>query len=161
MQLDHAAFPCFDVGATHAFYTHILGLPLAHAQTGSAEVWGAESYLLLGFRLADGGLLDFFAVDGLTRPPDDGLPKDIRHVALTVATRDEVRAHRARLEEARVAHWTETHTKDDLHVYVTDPNGIVLEILAEEDSGKRVAPDEPAANAVVAAWVASRVARRA
>jgi glyoxylase I family protein len=134
--IDHVALPCFDVSATHAFYAGILGLPLVHAQSGSAEAWGAGEYLLLAYGLHEGNTIDFFAFDGIVRPPPDGLPKDIRHLALTVRTRVEVTAYKERFAAAAMTFWTETHDVDDIHVYVMDPNGVVLEIVAQEDSSR-------------------------
>jgi catechol 2,3-dioxygenase-like lactoylglutathione lyase family enzyme len=151
--IDHAALPCFDVPATHRFYADVLGLPLVAAQRGPAEAWGAREFLLLAYRLRDGSVLDLFTFDGIRRPSPDGLPKDIRHLALTVASRGEVRALAKRLEQERVAFWTETHGADDVHVYVTDPGGIVLEIVAQEDSARQREQDPVQANSVMATWL--------
>jgi catechol 2,3-dioxygenase-like lactoylglutathione lyase family enzyme len=154
--IDHLAFPCFDLEATLRFYTEALGATLRHAQSGPAEAWNAKEYLLVALELPGGVTLDFFAVDGMRRPPDDGLPKDIRHVALVVATRSEVTELRERLMRAAIPFWTETHDVDDPHVYATDPNGVTLEIVAETDSVRR-RPHEPAeASTVVDRWLARR-----
>jgi catechol 2,3-dioxygenase-like lactoylglutathione lyase family enzyme len=151
--IDHLAFPCFDVAKTVSFYTELLGATLRHAQSGPAEEWRVSEYLLLAFELPGGVVLDFFSFDGIRRPAADGLPKDIRHVGLTVASRDEVHAARVRFERAGVPLWIETHAQDDVHVYVTDPNGIVLEIMATEDGVGGRAPDPEATRSVVERWL--------
>lgn len=156
LAIDHVAVPCFDVRATRRFYGEVLGLPLVLAQSGSAEAWGGGEYLLMAFAIGDGGVIDFFAFDGLRRPPPDGLPKDIRHVALTVPSRAAVTAYEERLERAAIEHWTETHAEDDLHVYVEDPNGVVIEIVAADDGARLRARDEAGAERAVARWLATR-----
>jgi catechol 2,3-dioxygenase-like lactoylglutathione lyase family enzyme len=162
LKIDHVALPCFDLTATHRFYTEVLGCPLVYALSGPAEgAWGDGEYLLLAFALPDGTAIDFFTFDGIKRPQDDGLPTDIRHLALSAPTRDEVVAYRKRFESASVPFWTETHDVDDMHLYVTDPNGIVLEILAAED-GVRTRTREPAvAKRTLEQWLATRDASRA
>jgi catechol 2,3-dioxygenase-like lactoylglutathione lyase family enzyme len=160
LTIDHVALPCFDVPATHHFYGEILGCPLIFAQSGSAEAWNASEYLLLAYGLPDGTAVDLFSFDGIVRPPDDGLPKDIRHLALATPGRADVVAYRERLTKASISFWTEVHGTDDLHVYVTDPNGTVIEILAAQD-GSRHRPAAPeAARQTLARWLASRSAAR-
>jgi catechol 2,3-dioxygenase-like lactoylglutathione lyase family enzyme len=135
--IDHLAFPCFDVAGTTRFYTEVLGGRLRHTQSGPAPAWNAEEYHLMVFELPGGIVVDFFWFQGIRRP-DEGLPKDIRHVALSVTSRDEVIRWRDRLEAAGEQFWIETHGVDDLHVYVTDPNGLTWEIVAAGDgSGSR------------------------
>jgi catechol 2,3-dioxygenase-like lactoylglutathione lyase family enzyme len=151
--LDHAAFPCFDVKATDRFYRDVLGLPLVFAQSGPALVWGAREYLLLAYGLGDGSALDFFTFDGIQRPEPDRLPKDIRHLALSVPTRGDVLLCKEGLEKANVAFWTETHEVDDVHLYTTDPNGVVLEIVAEEDGARVRKRDEAFAQRELKKWM--------
>jgi len=155
-KIDHIALPCFDVIATHRFYTQILECPLVHAQSGSAQAWDAHEFLLLAYGLPDGSTLDFFSYDGISRPADDGLPQDIRHIALAVPGRDDLAVLEDRLKQASVAFWTEVHSVDDRHLYVTDPNGVVLEILAEEDGARRRSPDRDGARRTLDRWLASR-----
>jgi catechol 2,3-dioxygenase-like lactoylglutathione lyase family enzyme len=154
--IDHVALPGFDVGATRHFYAEVLGVPLVDAQSGSAAAWGGGEYLLMAFSFADGGVIDFFAFDGIARPPPDGLPKDLRHVALTVPTRAAVLAFKERFERAAIPHFTETHANDDLHVYVEDPNGTVLEIVAAPDGARLRPRDGAAAERTIARWLATR-----
>jgi len=157
--IDHVAFPCFDVAATHRFYTEVLGATLRHAQSGPAEVWNSKAYLLLAFELPGGVVLDFFSFEGLARPADDGLPRDIRHVGVALPTRGDVERVRARFEERSIPFWLETHDVDDVHVYVTDPNGVVVEILARQDGVAARARDPRASQRVLDAWLAAAMTR--
>jgi catechol 2,3-dioxygenase-like lactoylglutathione lyase family enzyme len=155
--IDHIAFPCFDIPATLRFYTEVLGGVLRHAQAGPAAVWNAKEYLLLTFDLPGGAVIDFFSFDGISaRRGGDELPKDVRHLALSVATRTEVARLKGRFAEAEVPFWLEVHDVDDLHVYATDPNGVTLEILAKEDGVRQRKRDPADAQRIVAEWVAAR-----
>jgi glyoxylase I family protein len=150
--LDHLAFPCFDVAATSRFYTEILGATLRHAQSGPAEAWNAKEYLLLAFQLPGGITIDFFSFDGIQRP-ETSLPKDILHVALVVPTRAEVMRFQERFVKAEVPFWLETHDVDDVHVYLADPNGLTIEILAEQDGMQSRKNDPEEAKRVVERWM--------
>jgi catechol 2,3-dioxygenase-like lactoylglutathione lyase family enzyme len=154
--IDHVALPCFDLAATHRFYSGILRLPLVHAESGPAGSWGASEYLLVAYGLRDGVTIDFFTFDGIVRPSPDGLPKDIRHIALVLPTRAEVLAYKERLAESSVACWTEAHESDDVHVYTTDPNGFVLELLAEVDSVNGRKREATGAESVLEGWLLAR-----
>jgi glyoxylase I family protein len=150
--IDHLAFPCFDVAATSRFYTEILGATLRHAQSGPAEAWNAKEYLLLAFQLPGGITIDFFSFDGIQRP-ETSLPKDIMHVALVVPTRAEVVCFQERFVKAEVPFWLETHDVDDVHVYLADPNGLTIEILAEQEGMQSRKNDPEEAKRVVERWM--------
>jgi glyoxylase I family protein len=154
--IDHLAYPCFDVAATSRFYTDVLGGTLRHAQSGPAPEWKANEYLWMAFELPGGFVIDFFSFDGVKRPPAGALPKDICHVALSVGTREEVVRFKDRLASREVPFWLETHDVDDVHVYTTDPNGVTLEILANQDSVRRRNTSVQDAKRVVARWMATR-----
>jgi catechol 2,3-dioxygenase-like lactoylglutathione lyase family enzyme len=153
LSIDHAAFPCFDVAATHRFYTETLGCPLVFALSAPSEAWKVEEFLLLTYGLPDGSAIDFFSFDGIARP-DDGLPKDIRHIGLAVPKRENVLAFKERFERASISCWVETHGADDLHVYGIDPNGLVIEILAAEDGSRARAKDTEGALKTLERWFA-------
>ncbi len=101
-------------------------------------------------------MLDFFSSDGIQWPDPSALPKDVWHVALAVATREEALRFKARFDREGVSSWVETHEKDDVHVYATDPNGVTLEILATQDGNRDRGGSRPAeARRVVEQWLAS------
>ena len=145
--IDHIAHPSFDVAATHRFYTEILGARLAGALDGESPEWNAR-YLLTVYDLY-GAEIDFFTFVGIARPAPDGLPRDIRHVgiALPPAALTELRE---RLDHHAVAHWIERHEGDgDVHVYVPDPNGLVLELSVATPP----APSRTGAADIVRNWI--------
>jgi catechol 2,3-dioxygenase-like lactoylglutathione lyase family enzyme len=155
LRCDHLAHPCFDVAATRAFYGEALGLPLVFAQSGQSEEWGGE-YLLMAYALGDGRCLDFFALRGARRPPPDPLPPDMRHIGLTAGSHAGVKRSKRRLDEFSIAWRSEEHGEGDEHLYLDDPNGLILEIAAHTDRPR--APDPDAAAGVLRRW--ERSARR-
>jgi len=84
----------------------------------------------------------------------DGLPKDIRHVALSVATRAEVLEWKRRLQKHRIDFWEEIHGPGELSVYLSDPNGVLIEIDYHPPATKAVALG--AALDVVREWTSAR-----
>ena len=148
--IDHIAYPSFDAAETHRFYTDVLGAQLKAASSGQSATWNAL-YLLAAYEL-EGAELDFFSFAGIVRPPADGLPEDIRHVGITVATAAELARMRARLDAHAASYWVERHDGDEgEHVYVRDPNGLVIEFSVVE------APYAVRADAieVVERWIAA------
>jgi glyoxylase I family protein len=123
--IDHIACPSFDAAATHRFYADVLGARLKSASVGDSAAWNAR-YLLAAYDL-EGAELDFFSFEGIVRPPPDGLPHDIRHVGIAVATAADVARVRERLDRHAVSYWVEQHDGDDEHLYVRDPNDLVIE----------------------------------
>ena len=148
--IDHVAHPSFDAAETHRFYTDVLGARLKTASSGQSATWHAR-YLLAAYEL-EGAELDFFSLAGIVRPPPDGLPEDIRHVGIVVATAAELARMRARLDEHAVSYWVEHHDGDEgEHVYVRDPNGLLIEFSVAEPpyAGRADAID------VVERWIAA------
>jgi catechol 2,3-dioxygenase-like lactoylglutathione lyase family enzyme len=153
LRTDHLASPCFDTGATFHFYTEVLGFRFVHALRGRSPEWGDRGFLLASYATPDGRLIDCFEVDGLSRP-DDGLPRDIRHVGLAVETREALEDWKKRLEAHGVPFWTEEHGGVHSSVYFPDPNGHVFEITHwARPWGER---DTRPALEVVRRWAAER-----
>jgi catechol 2,3-dioxygenase-like lactoylglutathione lyase family enzyme len=151
LRIDHVAMPCFDLAATDRFYRETLGLELVYAHAGRSAEWGDRRYAIASYATAAGVALDFFALEGaLKRPPDD-LPADIRHVALEVGSLEALEAWRERLDADGHAYTFEEHGGAHHSLYVSDPNGHVLELtcwLARPDSAAAAEAD-----AVVRAWI--------
>ena len=152
--IDHIAHPSFDAAATHRFYADVLGARLKSAVTGDSREWGAR-YLLAAYDV-EGAELDFFTFDGIVRPQPDGLPKDIRHVGIAVGAATELACVRARLDEHAISYWIERHDgDDDEHLYVRDPNDLVIEFsVAAVPHADRADAAE-----VVRQWIESTPAR--
>ncbi len=154
--IGHVAHPAFDVEATHRFYTDVLGATLKLARSGDSSTWNGR-YVMAVYDVC-GVEVDFFSYAGIARPHPDGLPRDIRHVGITLDSSDAVAAMRGRVERANAEHWIEYHDgPNDEHVYVVDPNGLVLEFSLPD------APWTPRddADGVLRAWIdaTSRAAR--
>jgi catechol 2,3-dioxygenase-like lactoylglutathione lyase family enzyme len=150
LQFDHVALPCFDVAASRRFYEDALGLRLLAAFTGDSELWRGR-FLHLAFGSEGGGAaLDLFAVEGLGRP-EEALPPGIRHVALALASAEELATRRARLAAQGV--WVSGPVAHGNHdsLYCFDPNGHQIELTF-----RRAAPGdgETKAAQVVERWCA-------
>lgn len=128
VRIDHLAFPSFDVAATYHFYTHVMGFRLTSAFAGTSPEWGNQRYLMATFALGSAHV-HFFAIAGMKRPRRDGLPKDIRHVALAVASRAALTAWKKRLDAHRVSYWVEDHDGAP-SLYFSDPNDVLFEVTA-------------------------------
>jgi len=152
LRSDHYAFPCFDVAATDRFYRDVMGFPLVLAMSGPSPEWGGD-FLLIAYAAGDGRCLDFFSFRGLRRPPADGLPDDIRHVAFTAGSARAVARWKLRLAERDVAYRIEDHGEGDEHLYFADPNGLMLEIAARGDA-PGVRSESRSARRVLQRWIA-------
>lgn len=126
MRLDHVVIPCFDAGATLAFYGETLGLPLVRALAG--DDWGGHPWLMMVFSIGDGCEIVLVALKGATAPANP-LPADSRHYAFAVETPGDLQSWRTRLGEAGIAFDEEDHGAQQ-SVYFADPAGNVLEITA-------------------------------
>lgn len=145
--IDHIAHPSFDAATTHRFYTEVLSARLKAAFSGDSPTWNAR-FLLAAYEL-EGAELDFFTYDGIERSPSDGLPRDIRHIGVTVPSPDDVARLRRRVQAHAVDHWIEERGGE--HLYVCDPNGLIIEFSAPEPPHA----ERPEALDVVRGWIAT------
>lgn len=131
-RLHHTAYVTRDLEATRAFYEDVIGLPLIATWTEQDELFGKlRTYCHVFFELADGSCLAFFQ---FVDPEDQAefgpeIPSSpFIHIALHVD-----QATQAELEtRIAAAGITEPQTYVLEHgycrsVYVTDPNGMILE----------------------------------
>ena len=153
--LNHVAYATFDTASTVRFYTEVMGFHLAHAITGASdpESGAHRPFLHTFFTMGSGEVIAFFEIDGLTPPADDGLPRWVRHLALSVDSKETLLAWKAHLE----AHGLPVsgpvdHDGTWLSIYFPDPNGVTLELTHQSrqlDDGDRRRAVE-----MVAAWTA-------
>jgi len=136
-RLHHTAYVTRDLEATRRFYEEIIGLPLVATWCEIDELFGAERvYCHLFFGLADDSALAFF---GFANQQDQELfgPKmpasPFHHIALNV-DQDTQQGIEQRL---KAAGYREPQTYVLEHgycrsVYVTDPNGMILEFTLDD-----------------------------
>ena len=161
-RLHHTAYVTKDLEATRAFYEDVIGLPLVATYTEMDELFGKErTYCHCFFELADGSALAFFQ---FANPDDQAefgpeIPSSpFIHIALHVDkdTQAELEARIAAAGIVAPATYVLEHGYCR-SVYVTDPNGMILEFTY--DTPAAMAPDVDAARrasakAELARWLA-------
>ena len=135
-RLHHTAYVTRDLEATRKFYEELIGLPLVATWCEIDELFGAERvYCHLFFALGDGGALAFFK---FAKPEDEELfgPKmpasPFHHIALNV----DKETQQAIEKRLAAAGYKEPQSFVLEHgycrsVYVTDPNGLILEFTLD------------------------------
>jgi catechol 2,3-dioxygenase-like lactoylglutathione lyase family enzyme len=158
-RLHHTAYVTRDLEATRRFYEELIGLPLIATWCERDELFGAERvYCHLFFGLGDGGALAFFK---FAKAEDEELfgPKmpasPFHHIALNVdqATQDaiEKRLAAAGYEEPRTFVLEHGYCRS---VYVTDPNGLILEFTLDSPRAEQINRDRRAsAHADLKRWM--------
>ena len=159
-RLHHTAYVTKDLEATRKFYEEVIGLPLTATWCEKDVLFGAErTYCHCFFGLADGSALAFVQ---FADPADQDLfdpelaPAPFRHIALHVdpETQAEIAA---RIEAAG-------YSEPDSFVlehgycrslYVTDPNGMILEFTVDAPEAERINEARRAdAHAELRRWLA-------
>ena len=127
LKFDHIVIPCWNAGASLAFYRDVMGFALTH--TISGEDWGGYPWLMMLFRAGDGHEIVLVALRGAKRPKHDGLPRDARHLAFAEKSIATLQAWREKLRVADIAFTEETHGRQR-SLYFQSPEGTMLEITA-------------------------------
>ena len=155
LRLNHVAYPTFDTAATVRFYTEVMGFRLVDAVR---EDGGPKPFLHTFFATESGEIIAFFDIVGEQKPERDSLPPWVRHLALSVDSKETLAAWKDRLE----AHGLKVTGPIDhdgvwSSIYFPDPNGVTLELTHQA----RALTDADADRAVdmVAAWTAERASR--
>jgi glyoxylase I family protein len=159
-RLHHTAYVTRDLEATRKFYEEIIGLPLVATWCEIDELFGAERvYCHMFFALGDGGALAFFK---FAKPEDEELfgPKmpasPFHHIALNV----DAPTQQAIEKRIAAAGYQEPQTYVLEHgycrsVYVTDPNGLILEFTLDSPRTQQINGDRRAsAHADLKRWMA-------
>ena len=159
-RLHHTAYVTRDLEATRKFYEEVIGLPLVATWCEKDELFGAERvYCHLFFALGDGGALAFFK---FAKPEDEALfgPKmpdtPFHHIALNVDADSqkeiEQRLKAAGYSEPRMYVLEHGYCRS---VYVTDPNGLILEFTRDHPDADKIAHDRRAdAHRELKRWLA-------
>jgi len=148
LALDHVAIPVHDAAATCRFYGEVLELPLVDALYG--DDWGGHPWLMMIFGLAEGRQIALVALRGVAPAEDPRLPRDVRHVAMSVATLRDLDRWKQRLGAHHIEYVEEDHGAQR-SIYFSDPSGVMLEITAPPAA---VAAPVQGARAIVDGWLA-------
>jgi glyoxylase I family protein len=159
-RLHHNAYVTRDLEATRKFYEEVIGLPLVATWCEVDELFGAERvYCHLFFAIGDGGALAFFK---FAKPEDEELfaPKmpftPFHHIALKV----DKEAQQALEKRIAAAGFKEPQSFVLEHgycrsVYVTDPNGLILEFTLDAPNADKINRDRlGSAHADLKRWIA-------
>ena len=155
--LNHVAYATGNTAETVRFYTDVMGFRLAHAVRGEHDPQSASPlpFLHTFFTMGSGEVIAFFDIAGLTPSERDSLPRWVRHLALTVESREAIGAWKSYLESRGVrVSGPVDHDGVWLSIYFGDPNGITLELTHQARALTDADADEAAA--MVAAWSADR-----
>jgi catechol 2,3-dioxygenase-like lactoylglutathione lyase family enzyme len=119
----HLALLCSDVERTIRFYQVLLGFPLV-------ELFENRDYkgsTHLFFDLGHDNSLAFFDFPDLGLRPYAEVLGGFHHLAISVS-REQWDAARKRLDDAEVA----TQIESEVSLYFSDPDGVRLELIAED-----------------------------
>jgi len=159
-RLHHTAYVTRDLEATRKFYEELIGLPLVATWCEKDELFGAERvYCHLFFALADGGALAFFKFanqgdEELFGPKMPASP--FHHIALNVDKETqqgiEKRLAAAGYKEPQSFVLEHGYCRS---VYVTDPNGLILEFTLDHPLVEKINTTQRArAHAELKRWMA-------
>lgn len=135
LSLSHSAWQTTDMQKTHEFWTEVLGLDYIGAlrynhgfAVSSGDV--APDFIHTFYAMADGSCVAFFELGNTPQKKDDGWPGWTRHLALNVSSRDELREWEKHLTAHGVEYDGEIVHQNGMFysIYVTDPNGIRVEL---------------------------------
>jgi lactoylglutathione lyase len=127
LKTDHIVFPAWDAEASLAFYRDVMGFALV--DTNEGPDWGGYPWLMMFFAPGDGREIVLVALRGARKPKNDGLAKDIRHLAFAEQSVAALDIWRKKLHLKKIVFTEETHGSQR-SLYFEDPNGVMLEITA-------------------------------
>lgn len=145
-RLHHTAYVTRDLEATRRFYEGLLGLPLIATWCEADELFGAvRTYCHCFFGIGDGSALAFFQFE---KPEDQELfgprmpPTPFHHIALKCDTETQNQVK----ERLAAAGYREPDTFVLEHgyctsLYVTDPNGMIIELTVDTPNAEKIAAD--------------------
>jgi lactoylglutathione lyase len=136
-KVHHVAYRCIDAKETVEWYRKHLGMDfvLAIAEDEVPSTKEPDPYMHVFLDAGQGNVLAFFELP--TRPPmdrDHNTPAWVQHLALEVATVDELLETKARLAAAGIEVVGPTDHTIFKSIYFFDPNGHRLELAANTAS---------------------------
>ena len=158
-QLHHYAYRARDAEETRHFYEDILGLPLYHIiQSDHVPSTGEYCpYTHFFFRLQDGSFIAFFDLgDDEAALPSPNTPPWVNHSSFRVDSQQALSDMKARLE----AHGVEVLGITDHHIfhsiYFFDPNGVRLELTAQQADEFQMLQESRTAHTRLGEWTARK-----
>lgn len=160
IRLHHNAYVTRDQEKTRQFYEDVIGMPLVATWCESDELFGkTRTYCHTFFGMADGGALAFFQFEDPNDQEEFG-PKmaasPFHHIALAVDA-----ATQADIEKRIAAAGIQPPNTYVLEhgycrsVYVTDPNGLILEFTVDHPQVETILRDRRAdAHESLKRWLA-------
>jgi glyoxylase I family protein len=142
-RLHHTAYVTADQEKTRRFYEDVIGLPLLATWCESDELFGkVRTYVHTFFGIGDGGALAFFQFADPADQAEFG-PKmpftPFHHIALHVEAdtqqQIEERIAKAGLQPPQTFVLEHGYCRS---VYVTDPNGLILEFTRDHPDAARI-----------------------
>jgi catechol 2,3-dioxygenase-like lactoylglutathione lyase family enzyme len=161
--LHHFAWRCRDCEETRSFYEDILGLPLVHVIRSDTVPSTGEHcpYVHIFFQMQDGSYIAFFDLgDGVEALPSPNTPDWVNHLALRVASVEDLLRAKHRLQAAgvEVLGITDHHIIES--IYFFDPNGIRLELTTPTVPQHEMEQHALRAHAELASWTRDKAVRR-
>ncbi|MDB5608082.1 MAG: lactoylglutathione lyase [Bradyrhizobium sp.] len=160
--LYHFSFPCRDAEETRAFYEDLLGLPLVNFMSSDhvPSTGDRKPYAHMFFQMGDGSYVAFFDLGENEMPqPSPNTPDWVQHLALEVASVDDV----LRLQDRLCVAGVETKGLVDHEfvksIYFFDPNGLRLEITARTEAPGYLAEAAGIAHQQIKAWTEAKRSR--
>ena len=132
-KVHHVAYRCKDAKETVEWYEKHLGMRfvLAIAENEVPSTKAPDPYMHVFLDAGDGNVLAFFELP--SQPPmdrDHNTPAWVQHLALKVASREELLAAKERLQAAGIDVIGPTDHTIFQSIYFFDPNGHRLELAA-------------------------------
>jgi catechol 2,3-dioxygenase-like lactoylglutathione lyase family enzyme len=160
LRLHHNAYVTRDQEKTRRFYEEVVGMPLVATWCESDELFGkVRTYCHTFFQMADGGSLAFFQFQDASDQEEFGphMPASpFHHIALSVDAETQATIEK-RIAAAGIKP-PDTFVLEHGYcrsVYVTDPNGLILEFTLDHPNVEQIARARRAdAHAELKRWLA-------
>jgi glyoxylase I family protein len=160
IRLHHNAYVTRDQEKTRQFYEDVIGLPLIAAWSESDELFGkVRTYLHTFYGIGDGGALAFFQFADSKDQEEFGpkMPSSpFHHIALAANAETQAGIEK-RIAQAGIQP-PDTFVLEHGYcrsVYVTDPNGLLLEFTLDHPDAEQISRDRRKdAHQVLKRWLA-------
>jgi catechol 2,3-dioxygenase-like lactoylglutathione lyase family enzyme len=153
--LHHVAYRCKSAKETADFYTRGLGMKYKMAVSADTVLSTGEysPHFHLFFEMEDGNFVAFFEVpESPEMGFDPNTPDWVQHLALRVASMDELLAAKKRLQDMGVEVLGPADHKICQSIYFHDPSGHRLELAYPTDTPEMTTKLRDAAPAMLDQW---------